>query len=223
VVKKRPIAAVCLGGALLAGCNAVLGITSATVDPTLSVSATADASGSDSAPAPFSCGAYCGKIAQSCSNTDQEYTSAATCEAMCSHFDPGVPGEQTNDSLACRISQTNLAASAPRVHCQQAGPLAVGSCVATPCSAYCALAFDLCNPLNLFPYNNQADCRAACSAWPYLKSTDGDAGTVGDILFASGNTLNCRIYHLESGYEVGNPTAPGTHCPHLGDPSAPCN
>lgn len=211
-------------------CNGVLGISSATVDPTLFQEAGAndapavDAGSDTQVTDPFSCKGYCETVAKNCTDTNQEYTAMTTCLAICSHFEPGVPGEQSNDSLACRVYHATQAATDPLVHCQQAGPLAAGKCTPNPCSAFCTLGFDLCDPLTLFPYDGGvAPCRDACAKWKYFKSTDVDAGVVGDILFSSGDSLNCRLYHLESAYQVENPSAPTTHCPHLADVSATCN
>jgi hypothetical protein len=143
---------------------------------------------------------------------------------MCAIFEPGLAGQETNDSLACRIHYTSRAATDPTTFCQQSGPLAVGNCVKDPCVPFCSLGFNLCNPLKVFPFADETACRTACSKWPYLKTTEAEAGAVvGDILFASGDTLNCRLYHLESAFEVGNPAAAPAHCPHIADESSTCN
>lgn len=127
-------------------------------------------------PRRYTCKAYCETLAKHCTGIQQEYISNSVCEAMCSHFEPGRPGEQTNDSLACRVFHANEAAKNP----------------------------------------DEPGCRTACAGFPYLIAGDaGDAsGPVGDIVFSSG---------LESAYEVGNPQAPTTHCPHTAVQSATCN
>lgn len=206
-------------------CNAVFGIEEAAVDPTLLGS---DAGGggsdaSDSGPIdPNSCAAYCNAIDTNCKDTNAEYISVSTCNAMCASFEPGKVGEQTNDSLACRNFYTEAAKEDPAGNCTQAGPLAAGKCVTDPCSSFCTLTFNLCNPIKEFPYADEAECRTACARWPYLTAANADGGTVGDILFAAGDTLNCRLYHLESAYEVGNPNAAPIHCRHTADPSSTC-
>jgi hypothetical protein len=215
-----------LAGAL--ACNGVLGIDEAALDPTLSDAGAIDSGttkdGGDEAATPSNpCSSYCDAIAKNCTTTNSEYTSVSTCNAICTHFEPGVPGEQSNDSLACRAFYTQKAASSPRDFCQAAGPLAAGSCVSKPCSAFCTLASDLCGPLKLFPFTDEADCRTSCARWPYRSSVDAGTQDVGDILFAAGDTLNCRLYHLESAYEVGNPAAATTHCRHLAVDSATCH
>ena len=218
----RVISVGALGVSLLVACNAILGIETATVDPKLADAGAADAEAGSS----FTCKGYCEALAKNCTGVQQEYISNDVCETMCSHFEPGRPGEQTNDSLACRVYHANEAAKDPATHCSQAGPLGAGTCSSQPCSAFCSLTFTLCQPKGLFPYDGgEPACRTSCAGYTYLTTGDaGDAsGPVGDIVFAAGDTLNCRIYHLESAYEVGNPQAPTTHCPHTAAQSATCN
>lgn len=205
------------------GCNWVFAITEAAVDPTIGTTDAGGAAPDSAGPEdPNSCQAYCNAIDKNCKDTNAEYTSIPTCNAMCLHFEPGKPGEQTNDSLACRLFYAREAKEAPAEKCQQAGPLAAGKCVTDPCSSFCTLAFNLCGPLELFPYKDEADCRTQCALWPYLTTADAGPEAVGDIMFAAGDTLNCRLYHLESAYEVGNPSAAPTHCRHISNPSSTC-
>lgn len=220
----------------LAACNAILGIPEATVDPLLegsggaSSSVTSSSSGSGEADADADvnvgspCASYCQTIASNCTGINAEYISLGVCMAMCSSFDPGKEGDRANDSLACRKYHAEQAATDPIVHCQQAGPLAAGPC-ATPCSAFCLLDYTLCSPHGLFDFDGGTKgCREACEGIPYILSADqADAGAAGDILFLSGDTLNCRIYHLESAYNPGDPNAVTTHCPHTAVDSAACN
>jgi hypothetical protein len=182
------------------------------------------AAGAAGSPAVDPCVTYCDTIAQSCTGLNAEYISREVCLAMCGTFDPGQPGDQTNDSLACRMRHATLAATDPLVHCQQAGPLAAGEC-ADPCGPFCILAYNLCNPAGLFPYKDGVKaCRTACAAFPYLKSSDpANTEPVGDIIFLGGDTLNCRLYHLESAYNPGDPNAIKVHCGHTAVDSATCN
>jgi hypothetical protein len=239
-------AAVALAAALpVTACNALLGVTEATLDPDLdggtdgggggsgsttsaastgSVGSSGSGSTGSGGSAGVSCSSYCSTIAKNCTGVNAEYISLDVCLAMCGTFDPGQPGDMTNDSLACRQANAVKAAADPITYCQQAGPLAAGPC-ATPCSAFCLLDFNLCGAHNAFPYDGGTkDCKTKCEAFPYLISADStDAGPVGDILFLSGDTLNCRIYHLESAYNPADPNAIALHCPHTAVDSATCN
>ncbi len=208
-------------------CNAVLGIGGASVDPLLDDAG----SGGDAGPG-NNCATYCSLIEQNCTGTSAEYISDAVCQSMCSTFEPGTAGDMTQDTLACRISHAQQAATDPLTHCQKAGPLSPEGC-ADPCHSFCVLAFGLCNPTMLFPYDGGTkSCETACAGYHYELSTDGGAG-VGDILFLSGDTLNCRLYHLESAYAYDpttnpapspstaptpRPTAPRATDPHLEAP-----
>jgi hypothetical protein len=209
-----------LAGLSVTACNLVLGIGVAAYDPAI------DDAGTEAGPPGNNCATYCALIAQSCTGDNAEYIDPGTCSAMCATFDPGQPGATSGDSLACRITYAQLSASDPVTNCQKAGPLAEGSC-SDPCSSFCVLDDALCTSIGLFPYDGGVpSCKAACAQYPYLLSVDaGDAGDagVGDIVFLSGNTLNCRIYHLESAYNPDSPDASTYHCPHTGVVSATCN
>jgi hypothetical protein len=126
-------------------------------------------------------------------------------------------GDTTQDSLACRTYHAGAAAGDPDVHCRHAGPVGGGTCGDDPCGPYCLLDFAFCGDLPSPPFASETACRTACKAdFNYLTV---DAG---DLTLAAGNTLNCRIYHLESAYEPDNPTAKTTHCPHTAVQSATC-
>ena len=216
--------------ATIGGCNGLLGITEATVDPSIAgdASSSSDATSSDSAALdsgtpdtgdPYTCDSYCTNIMQNCTLDNQEYINRNVCLAMCSHFEPGVAGEQEHDSLACRVYHTTAAAGDPGVHCRHAGPTGGGHCGDQPCEAFCLLENALCGGHPYDPYDGgESTCRAQCPQFTYVSAGE-DAG---DLTFTSGNTLNCRIYHLESAYDLSNPAAQTTHCPHTGVISAAC-
>jgi hypothetical protein len=193
-------------------CNTILGIDKATFDPT--VDSGADAANVD----PNSCRAYCRTMGANCSGANQAYTSINTCELVCATYETGVAGEQSNDSLACRITRAKDTTTNPATTCPKAGALAT-ECT-EPCAAFCAQASTLCKPLGLFNYASVAECKTACATWPYVKA--GGVGPGGDLVFSNGNTLNCRLYHLQSAYE-GTATSARTHCPHTDVVSATCN
>ena len=74
------------------------------------------------------------------------------------------------------------------------------------CDKYCQLAADNCKGANAL-YADDAACQTACATIP-ATGTDGDT---------SGNTLQCRIYHLTEAQ--ANPVL---HCPHGKVESAAC-
>lgn len=207
-------------------CNLVLGIDQASVDPSLSTTSSTSASSSSSTGSggggPINCEKYCTAIGAACTQANSEYISKDVCLAMCATFDPGQPGDTKGDSLNCRYGHALAAAADPVHECQKAGPLAI-DCTA-PCSAFCLLDIAFCTPgEGLFPYASAADCKTQCMAYSYLVSADQtDPSTAGDILFLAGDTLNCRVYHLESAYDPAVATNKTTHCPHTAQVSATC-
>jgi hypothetical protein len=191
------------------GCNSVLGIDAATL-----VEAGGGGGGGGSG-----CADYCATVQKNCPPTGNfgEYLDPPTCMSICQNFEPGAPGDTTQDSLSCRNHYANLAATDPATNCRNAGPLG-GSCGSNPCVAFCSLtqAFCLTAPLPPNPpYTSGSDCNNSCPGFVY----ELDAG---DIALAGGDTLNCRIYHLESAYDPGSSTNRSTHCQHLAVVSATC-
>ena len=218
---KVALATAIVGGVAL-GCNAVLGITKANeVDLD---------GGIDAGPvdAGTPCEQYCTAIMQACTGVNQEYVDIGTCEAMCKHFEPGITGDQAGDSLACRAYHTRAAALGdPNFHCRHAGPLGGQVCGTDLCEAFCALGFALCQ--DILPYDGgQIGCEAQCTAanFDYVQVDSGDiefpnaSGGISEYL--TGNTFNCRIYHLEAAYNPTSDQARTTHCPHIAVDSTQC-
>lgn len=75
------------------------------------------------------------------------------------------------------------------------------------CESFCTDEFKTCTG-DLQQYDDLADCAAKCNQFA--------RGSVGDT---TGNTLDCRIYHLNAAATV----SASTHCPHTSaDPTAFC-
>jgi hypothetical protein len=178
---------------LAAGCNGVLGIDEAKVDPSL-----IDASNTGLV---YDCPSYCATIAKNCTGANLEYVTDKACTEMCGHFDLGRPGDEDGDSLACRVYHANAAAMDPNVHCRHAGPLGGTHC-GDPCSAFCLQDLAICGTT---AYASESQCRTTCALYPYLTAGPG----AGDVSIEDGPTLNCRLYHLESAV-----VDPVTHCNH---------
>ena len=208
----------------LAGCNAVLGIDEAKLDPSLADSGQGGGDGaagdaSDAGSGVVNCDTYCADITKNCTGTNAEYISIDVCKAMCAHLEPGLPGEQSGDSLACRAYHAGVAAGDPSFHCRHAGPVGGGTCGDQPCNPFCLLDFALCGGQASPPYDGgELGCRQACDG-VFRYDTSPDASDIPQ----SGNTLNCRVYHLEAAYDPSNPSALTTHCPHTATVSATCN
>jgi hypothetical protein len=136
---------------------------------------------------------------------------------------PGQPG-----TLACRLWHAHAAGSTmrPDVHCRHAGPLGSELC-GDPCAAFCSLDYSYCVDDNSVPtYASQTQCQGSCID-PSAGGPQPDAGfvydqSVGDLVddagaqINTGNTLNCRIWHLETSIQEG---MPNEHCWHTAFPS----
>ncbi len=201
---------VCTSLALAApvvGCNAILGYDAATLE---------NPGVNDAGPG-TACANYCSTIMATCKGLNQEYLNTQVCTDMCQQFDPGIAGDTTQNSLACRVSHLAAAQTDPVTGCPKAGPTGAGACGGDPCSEFCALDVALCHDQPSPPYPDENTCDTACKSFVY------DAG-LGDLAQSAGNTLNCRVYHLESAYDTSdNPSAESTHCPHTAVVSATCN
>jgi hypothetical protein len=106
-------------------------------------------------------------------------------------------------------------------HCWHAGPYGWGVC-GGQCEDFCNLATTYCTPDGGFPaesgappFATSAACLAAC---PMFASASGDASNgIVDGSFsangpASGNTRDCREYHL--GAALTSPANQQIHCTH---------
>lgn len=193
---------------LLASCNGVLGWDQASVDPILANPEPDGGHSINTTTSGISCPAYCDLIMAGCGGPNAEYGSRDVCLSMCEHIEPGFIGETQTNTLACRQHYAAAAANDPAGNCRKAGPLGGGVCGTNPCDSYCLLDIALCGTR---AFATPAACRTECGSFRFVQ-------TVGTITEQSGNTLNCRIYHLEQAYGVSLEA----HCPHTGVESATC-
>jgi len=111
------------------------------------------------------------------------------------------------DTTFCRTYHAAVAASetdpaTKATHCRHASPSGGGAC-GSYCDVYCDLFLQNCDNTSSTLYStyaNRAACMTACAAFPA-------DGTPGD---ASGNTVNCRIYHAAAETFLANQV----HCEH---------
>jgi hypothetical protein len=167
-------------------------------------------------PLATSCDRYCDLVTNNCTGPNAEYLSRDICMKMCPAFEIGVAvGDTATGTLGCRLFHASAAEAAPADHCRSAGPLGGRHCGKDPCEPFCALAVTYCAPPKAVPYpGGVADCHAACKSYPYLLA---DAG---DTTLESGNTLNCRLWHLETAYTSDDFGM--FHCPHTRRVSSTC-
>lgn len=195
--------------AFVTGCAKIAGIDDPPVDPSASTNS------------PL-CGTYCDTVMAACTDAAHVYASRDMCLGVCHDLETagktGASNDQTGDTIYCRLFYAKQAASTGETStCPQAGPGGSGIC-GTNCEAYCILMQQSCAQEFTSPglfKDSLSYCIQQCATIP-----EADAGFNADQ--QSGNTINCRLYHVSAA--AANPDAPVMHCPHAsGDPNAsPC-
>jgi len=202
-------------------------------------SADADSATEDEAFAADPCGTYCRLVNQNCTIQYQEYlptevmANVDVCLKLCSYMSRGTYSPypdgtpEKKDTIACRLWHANAAGDlirngmgAPATHCKHAGPLGSEECCeqCDPCQKFCDLDWHYCSEeatiaTALRPYGGDVTkCIMACSSdagFPYVPPYD--LNDPGGKPFEQGNTLNCRLWHLEKAITSHMPEI---HCPH---------
>lgn len=161
------------------------------------------------------CPKYCQDILAACTADNSQFPDDGTCERICAGIDGGTAGNAGGDTIACRdISVSNskdeLTPDASREDCINGG--ISSNCAGTRCQAFCNADLALCGSQTT-GYQSVGDCVAACATW--------GQDFVGPLIGSTGNTLQCRTYHLELS-QTGNANDLQTHCPHTGVVSVRC-
>lgn len=177
----------------------------------------------------LSCAAYCTKVMATCTGANAQYINNTECMNACALFPVGAVSDTSGNTLGCRTYHTMLASTSPVPHCWHAGPYGYGAC-GDACANFCSLATQWCSPAGGFdagapPYANAGACTTACAGFAVVGG--GDAGPGADIDGgygsggpASGNTLDCREYHLGASLQGG--ALQQLHCQHVGAVSPVC-
>lgn len=179
----------------------------------------ADGGAADAAPPPGpepECATYCDSVLDSCKGSHAQYASRDECLAFCARFPLGKAGESDGNSLACRQFYAGSPARTDSSgYCGAAGPFGGGIC-GDRCPIFCELTLGACSPeAGAAPYASYPDCQTACLGFAY-KSGAADGGGEPTSGPASGNTLNCRLFHVREVIMAGN------GCENLGVASAAC-
>jgi hypothetical protein len=173
------------------------------------------------------CVAYCAFM-KVCKDDYAEYLPAEQadpCMAICQRFtrpssdsydfDPGNPPAADADTLGCHLWHAHKASlEHPEIHCRHAGPLGEGQCGNDPCRAFCLLDLYFCadeGPAGVYGNRDPGICETVCGNGPEVDAAfyfDPDSG---DLASTVGNSLNCRLWHLEKGIAINDRN---THCPH---------
>jgi hypothetical protein len=240
---KRSVFALLLGGgvaasaAALLACNAVLGIGAATLDSDSGANVEGGTGDDGGQPGrALSCDYYCRTVEQNCTGNNNEFEgtedAGAICQTVCAGYDvghTGTIGASDDDTLGCRIFYAEKAAADPATNCRFAGPAGGGKCGNNPCQLFCALTLQYCvsPPLSATPCSDTVTsaCTPYASVTDCLQACQGDGGyqyiLSGSDLLDNGDSLNCRVYHLENA--LGSTPSLQFHCPHTAKVSAVCN
>jgi hypothetical protein len=216
---KRALLLLCLGSV---ACNSVLELDEAYVDPSIAASRAgsaaapeteAGASGAGGAGADASaeapCQQYCRVITESCVGEEAQYTDLDACLAACPLFPEGTAGDTVGNSLGCRLTQALRASSEPVTYCTWAGPGGDGQC-GSNCEGFCTLMAKSCTPTttsapsDYFP--SPEECVSTCAGLPTAGPYCATSKSV-----TSGNSLQCRLYHVAAGIYADDSYV---HCPH---------
>jgi hypothetical protein len=218
-VVKRATRIIALATLILpswAGCSSILGLEDAHVS-------TPPAEGG---PPPTLCDEYCDLALANCPDlTDDDgpnftlYFSRAECLATCAVFPEGNEGDDSGNSVHCRMRAARLAVelNEPEEYCPRAGPGGNGGC-GENCEGFCTMARAMCLAEfdELQSELTDENCDAYCAELPDLGGFDIDQDT--------GNSVQCRLYHASAATLDFD-----THCDHVADkidpvtPGGPCH
>jgi len=191
MTRRHRLALAAIGSALsLAACNSIFGFEERTFDP---------------------CVEYCDGIMSTCTDALKQYQSEDVCLTTCALLDPGESGATTGDTIACRQSHVETAATqAAADRADECSLAAFGGFhldgtagCADRCNLYCAEMREICPDTELGA-GDPEDCASACAAVPIdtaWTSADPD-------LKDHDNSIECRVWHL------ANATQDTTHCAH---------
>ena len=158
------------------------------------------------------CADYCDNAMANCTGANAVYVNRAECEAICGGFgweagDPvTVSGPLNGNTIGCRTYHSGAPAGEdPVLHCPHGGPTGADMC-GSPCETYCTAALSLCTGDDAL-YGDMAECMTTC----------GTLDDTADIGVVSGDSVQCRIYHLGVAATTGDTAM---HCAHAGESGA---
>lgn len=152
---------------------------------------------------------YCTDIMANCTADNTQYVDMKSCIGAAAAYPPGTDADMSGNTLGCRTYHSGAAKGDPGTHCPHAGPSGDGACGMT-CDGFCDIAVATCKT----EWPDKAACMTDCAG---LKK----AGMSYNTSFTSGDTIECRLYHLS----VAATDAPlaAVHCPHTAKVSPVCN
>lgn len=149
------------------------------------------------------CAQYCSTVAATCGGDNQQYASETACLAVCSALEPGTEGDKVGNSVQCRLTRAELAATTgePSNYCFSAGPGGAGVC-GSDCEGFCTVMSATCTQLG-----SVAQCLESCSAVPDLSLPPQNERY--NTTLQAGDSLQCRLFHVSAAS-----IDPSGHCAH---------
>jgi hypothetical protein len=162
---------------------------------------------------------------QNCTGANAQYSASSECMNACAIFPPGTLADTSGATLGCHLYHAGLAGESPNPHCWHAGPYGLGVCGAA-CDNFCALTLGWCSATGGFdggaaPYADMGACKTACMGFTTLDAGARPAAysTAGPT---SGNSVDCREYHLGAALVDHTALHQQLHCNHVGATSPTC-
>lgn len=124
------------------------------------------------------------------------YDSEPQCLAVCDALELGHVGDQTQNSVGCRMYHSYNSMLDPKGHCPHTAPGGDGHCFdgddkdAGNCQSYCRLLETACKADFDNSFTDQDTCQAECV------KLDGAAHDSGYSIAAKGNNVQCRLLHV---------------------------
>jgi hypothetical protein len=193
----------------------VLGIACSNATPSTNDAATpTDTSAqADSGGPTLDCAHYCATSLANCATMEVQYSSLASCMGVCAAFTPGVVGDTSGNTLACRLYHTTAAATMPGMkHCIHGGPAGYAICGTSQCEAFCQIAASACTGANQ-QWPSTAACMSDCAMFPGAVPNVPAGAPDYSTAVASGNSFACRMYHLT--VAASDAASAAMHCPHI--------
>jgi hypothetical protein len=180
-------------------------------------SSSSTGSGGTGGGAGLSCEAYCTTIMAGCTADNAQYPSQDSCVASCAGFPEGTAADMGGNTLGCRTYHAGVAddsAANATAHCHHAGPSGGDGTCGMNCEGFCSVAMAVCTGANA-QWNTADECNTDCTAFMFDPTNTFDVTND-----TSGNTYNCRLYHLTNA--ARDAASATTHCPHIVTASPVC-
>ena len=137
------------------------------------------------------CTQYCEEIGRSCRGDSLQYADDEQCLRVCALFDEGSLDDEGKNTVGCRLRYAFNARYEAGASCWRAGPGGDGYC-GSNCEGYCTIMLAACTPETASPYyfDDFETCVAECDSLPQIPYIQGDPSVL------SGDTVQCRTYHV---------------------------